>query len=108
MEEKIARLQLLEQNLQAFTAQRQSFQMQITEIEHALEELKNTKEKPFKIVGSLMIATEKEELQKELSSRKEIIELRIKNLEKQEAQFKEKAEALQKEVVKALQAKGGK
>ncbi len=108
LEEKIARLQMLEQNVQAFSSQRQQFQIHITEIEHALQELEHTKEKPYKIVGSLMIASDAEELKKELSSQKEMAELRIKSLEKQETQLREKAESLQKEVVGALQQKGGK
>ncbi len=108
LEEKIGRLQLLEQNVQAFASQRQQFHLQISEIEHALKELEKSTEKPFKIVGSLMIASDADELKNELTSQKEIIELRIKSLEKQESQLREKAESLQKEVVGALQQKGGK
>ena len=108
LEEKIARLQMLEQNIQAFASQRQNFQLQIGEIEHALKELEGTKDKPFKIVGNLMIAADAQELMKDLASQKEIIDLRIKNLEKQESQLREKAESLQNEVVGALQQKGGK
>ena len=108
LEEKIARLQMLEQNIQAFSSQRQSFQLQMGEIDNALKELENVKEKPFKIVGNLMIATDAQELKKELSSQKEVVELRVKNLEKQETKLKEKAEELQKEVMTVIQQKGGK
>ena len=108
LEEKIARLQMIEQNVQVFSSQRQQFHMQMTEIEHALKELEKAKDKPFRIVGNLMIAAEAGELKKELTSQKEVVELRIKSLEKQESQLREKAESLQKEVVGALQHKGGK
>lgn len=106
-EGNIQQLQLLEQNLQNFMLQRQNFQMQLLEIENALKEIETTKDKPFKIVGSLMVQTEKEDIKKDLSSKKEIIELRIKNLEKQESRLKEKAEELQKVVMQELQKKGG-
>jgi prefoldin beta subunit len=108
LEEKIARLQMLEQNIQAFSSQRQSFQLQMGEIDNALKELDGAKEKPFKVIGNLMIATETADLKKELSSQKEVMELRVKNLEKQESKLKEKAEELQKEVMSAIQQKGGK
>ena len=107
LEEKIARLQMMEQHLQTFSAQRQNFQLQMGEIDNALQELERSKEKAFKIVGNLMIASDASELKKDLASKKELIELRVKNLEKQEAKLKEKAEELQKEVVAALQQKGG-
>ena len=107
-EKNIAQLQMYEQQLQNFGMQRQQFQLQMVEIENALQELEKTKEKPFKIVGSLMIQTEKSTLQQELQSRKEVLALRVKNLEKQETQLKEKAEKLQQEVFHQLQQKEGK
>ena len=46
-----------------------------------------------------MLPKKKEDLKKELSSKKEIINIRIKNLEKEESKTREKATALQKEVI---------
>jgi chaperonin cofactor prefoldin len=45
---------------------------------------------------------EKEELKKDLLDEKDIFELRIKNIEKQENKLKEKAKELQSEVLKNL------
>lgn len=87
--------------------QRQNFQMQLIEIDSALKELGLTKDKPFKVVANLMVQADKEELKKDLNSKKEIIELRIKNLEKQESKLKERAEDLQKSIMEELQKKGG-
>ena len=42
-----------------------------------------------------MVKTKKEDLQKDLNSKKETIEIRIKSIEKQETQLKEKASSLQ-------------
>ena len=41
----------------------------------------------YKIVGNIMVSSDKEELLKELNSKKEVVELRIKTLEKQEKQI---------------------
>lgn len=107
-EEKIAQLQMLEQNIQAFSSQRQGFQLQLAEIDNALKELENTKEKAFKIIGNLMIESNVDELKKDLKSKKETISLRVKNLEGQEKKLREKAESLQKEVMGVIKEKEGK
>lgn len=107
-ENDIAQLQALEQNLQQFLNQRQAFQMQQMEIENALKEIEQTKETPFKVVGNVMVATTKESLHEELTSKKELIEMRIKSIETQESKIKEKADTLQKSIMKELQKEEGK
>lgn len=101
-EQSIAQLQMLEQNMQTTMMQKQSFQAQLLEIENALKELEESKKEVFKIVGSLMIEGNKEDLKKDLSNKKELFELRVSNLEKQEKKIKEKAEQLQTEVMKQI------
>lgn len=101
-EQKIAQLQLLEQNLQNFLIQKQAFQTKLIEIENALKELEKTKNTTYKIVGTIMVASKKEDLKKDLASKKEIIELRIKNLEKQEQKIKEKAKETQAQVMQEI------
>ena len=102
-ERKIQQLQLLEQNLQNIIMQKQSFQMQLMENENALGELEKTKKDAYKIVGTIMISANKDDLKKELKEQKEILDVRIRSLEKQEKTFQEKAEELQKEVMKEIQ-----
>ena len=97
-EEKIAQLQLLEQNMQNFNMQKQQFQMQLNEIASALENLKDS-EKSYKIVANIMINAKKEDLEKELNQNREMLELRIKKLEKQEEEIREKSQKIQKEVL---------
>ena len=101
VEQKISQLQLFEQNIQNLLMQKQQFQMQSVEIKSALKELEGTKE-AFKIIGGIMVSSKKEDLKKELTSKKEMAELRIKSLEKQESQIKEKATKLQAEVMEKL------
>ena len=97
-QESIQQLQLLEQNLQGILAQKQQFQSQLFELENALKEISSTKQ-AYKIVGGIMVAAEKDELQKDLNQKKEIIELRITSIEKQEKQLQEKAKSLQQEII---------
>lgn len=100
-EKKINQLQIMEQSLQALSMQKQQFQLQQVEIESALRELENVEE-AYKIVGNIMVLSKKDSIKEELNSKKEIIELRIKNFEKQENQLREKASRLQGEVLKEL------
>ena len=101
-EEKIAHLQLIEQNLQGLISQRQNFQSQAAEIDNAMEELEKAGDEAYKIVGPLMVLSKKEDIKKDLLSRKEIIEMRIKNIEKQEKNLHEKGEKMRNEVMTEL------
>lgn len=101
VQEKIAKLQGLEQNLQNFLMQRQQFQTQLMEIDSALDEIEKT-DSAYKIVGNIMVKTGKEDLKKDLTQKKELMEIRITSLEKQESQLQEKAQELKDEVMKNL------
>lgn len=100
-EQKIGQLQMFEQSLQNFLGQKQQFQAQLVEIESALSELENT-DKAYKIVGNIMVESDKGELKADLQSKKEMLELRIKTMEKQESQVREKASKLQSEILKKI------
>lgn len=87
----VAQLQLSEQALQNLLLQKQLFQLEFVETNNALEELKKTKaEDIYKIVGSLMFKSNKANLEKELERKKDILDLRLKAIEKQEEELKEK------------------
>ena len=100
-EQKIGQLQMFEQSLQNFLGQKQQFQVQLVEVESALSELGNT-DKAYKIVGNIMVETDKNELKSDLQSKKEMLELRIKTMEKQETQVRERASKLQSEILKKI------
>ena len=101
-EQDIRELQLIEQNLSNLLMQKQNFQARLIENENALKEIDKTTKETYKILGTIIVAVDKGELQKEINEEKEIIKLRIKNIEKQENKLKEHAEELQKEVLKNL------
>ena len=76
----------------------------VLEIDNALSELTNVKE-AYKLIGQVIILSDKKKLESDLKSKKEILELRIKSLEKQESQLKEKSSSLREEVLKELKQK---
>ncbi|MBU0615467.1 MAG: prefoldin subunit [Nanoarchaeota archaeon] len=100
-EQKIAQLQLYEQSLQNFLAQKQQFQMQVIEIDSALAQLESSKDS-YKIIANVMVSVDKAELITELKEKKEKIELRIKTLEKQENNIKEKAKNTREDVMEKM------
>ncbi|MAG08135.1 prefoldin subunit beta [Candidatus Woesearchaeota archaeon] len=100
-EKKVEQLQLLEQNLQAFLVQKQQFQAQEIEVDSALNEIKDKKD-AYKIVGNIMINVDAKQLNDELSQKKESLNIRIKNLEKQEEKIREKLKKIQAEVLKNI------
>ena len=107
-QEKIIELQTIEQNIQNFALQKQKFQIGLNEVDNALSELKNLKDKEaYRIVGEIMIKSKKEDLEKDLNERKNILELRLNNIEKQENKINEKADYLKKEVMKIIENEKG-
>lgn len=81
--------------------QKQQFQLQQVEIESALKELEKVDE-AYKIVGNIMVLSKKDDLKKDLDSKKDVMELRVKTMEKQEDQLREKASKLQNELLKEM------
>lgn len=100
-EKKISQIQLLEQGLQNFNLQKQQLQSKLVEIDSALSELENT-DASYKIIGNIMVKTDKKKLQSQLSKDKENTTIRIKAVEKQEDSMREKAKKLQEEVMKNM------
>lgn len=103
-QESIGRLQMIEQQVQTMSMQKQQFQTQLFEIENALKELKTSKT-AYKIVGNIMVLSDKDKLEKDLTQKKEIIDLRITNIDKEEKKLKEKAKTLQEELLSTLKKK---
>ena len=101
--EKIQEMQILEQQLQNTILQKQAFQMELAETNSALEELGKSGDEVFKIIGQLMIKSEKSKIKDELENKKKILELRINSFEKQENSLSEKLGNIQEEITKSVQ-----
>ena len=101
-QEKIQELQSFEQNLQGLLMQKQAFQMEETETDNALKEISQSKDDIYKLVGNIMVKTNKEKIEGELKKKQELIKLRLKSIETQEKGITDQAEELKKEVMKKI------
>ena len=98
MREIIEQIKQIEQNLQTVLMQKNAINSQIFEIDSSLKEIDSSKES-YKIIGSVMVLSDKENLKKELFDSKESLQVRLKTLEKQEDMLKSRLSGLQKEAV---------
>jgi prefoldin beta subunit len=89
---EIQEMQILEQRLQNSIFQKQAFQMELAETDSAMAELEKSGDEVFKIIGQLMIKSQKSKIKDELQDKKKILDLRIKSLEKQESSLSEQVE----------------
>ncbi len=97
--EMINQFQMYQQQMQSVLIQKESLKLQILEIDKALEELNATKEgKAYKITGQVMVSKPVEELKKDLNESKEVIDVRIKSLEKTEERINSKLSELQEKL----------
>lgn len=97
---KIQEMQILEQNLQNLLLQKQAFHMELSEITTALKEIDSSKGDVFKIIGQLMLKTDRSNMKSELESKKRFLELRLNSIEKQETSFTTQLESLRDEIIK--------
>jgi prefoldin beta subunit len=93
-ENTIQEIQFLEQGLQNILFQKQAFQMELSETKDALKELESSKDEVFKVIGQIMIKTEKSKMKEEMLSKIKIFDLRMKELEKQETALSERIEKI--------------
>lgn len=96
-QEKIQELQILEQNLQNILIQKQTFQLELSETQTALDEVKKSEQDVYKIIGNLMLKSEKSQILEDLENKKKLLETRLNSFEKQEEKFSEKIQELRKE-----------
>ena len=99
MENKqLQEMQFLEQNLQNLLLQKQAFQMELSETQSASKEIEKAGDEVFKIIGQLMIKSDKSKMKQELADKEKIINLRINSIEKQEKNFVEQLESLRDKI----------
>lgn len=101
-QEKIKEMQMYEQNLNNLLMQKQVFQMELIEAENALSELGKANDEVYKIFGNIMIKSNNKKIQEELEKRKDLVNLRLKSIEKQENTLTQQAEELRNEVLKKI------
>ncbi len=97
---KIQEIQMLEQNIQNLLLQKQAFDMELSESKAALKEIENAKDDVFKLIGQLMIKSDKNKVKEELLNKEKILNLRLSTIGKQELSLTEKLTSLREEVMK--------
>ena len=83
-EAQLEELQMFEQQFQSILAEKQTLQIEFNEIENATTELAKTKDDVYRIIGGIMLKSDKDSLLKELTERKKMVGMRVSSVEKQE------------------------
>lgn len=100
IQHQIAQFQAVQQQAQQITSQKMQMELQLKEVERAIEELKKLKKgaEVYKSIGSLLIKKEKGPINVELKEKKETLELRVKSFQKQEAKVQSKLTEMQNKI----------
>jgi prefoldin beta subunit len=112
VQNQIAQLQQLQQQHQAVVTQRSQIEVLLREIEAALKELEKSSEDSviYKSVGEILFKADKQKLLEELKERKDMMELRLKTMSKQEERIQGRFNQLQEQLklsIGQLPPKGG-
>ncbi len=104
VQERLLRLQQLQQTLQSILAQKQQVDMEKSEVDQTIAELQKTADDAviYKSIGSLLVKAEKPKVNEELVERKELLDTRSTVLARQEerirSQIKESQTKLQEDL----------
>ena len=97
VQERLLRLQQLQQNLQSLLSQKQQLELELTETDQALEELQKLTEDAviYKSIGTLLVKSDKTKVTTDLNERKELLNTRINVLGKHEERLRGQLKDLQ-------------
>lgn len=97
VQERLLRLQQLQQTLQTVMAQKQQVDAEQAEVEQTITELQKTADDAviYKAIGSLLVKAEKPKVSEELVERKELLTTRTTVLARQEERLRSQAKEVQ-------------
>jgi len=109
LRERLARFEEMQRSLQAVQMQKRQIDLENSEIERALDELKkiSPEDAVYKFSGQILIKVNKDELVKELEEKLELNKTRISILAKQEEKLKQSLTELQSKISSALSGQPG-
>lgn len=102
LQKKLAEFQDLQRQLQMVSGQRQQLILQVEEIKLAEEELAKAERSVYRAIGPLLLESTKAEATADLKGKKELFEMRISVLSKQEEKLRPKFDELRAILEKAL------
>ncbi len=102
LENKLARYQVIQSQLNRVVQERVSVEAEIAEINRILSVLEEQSGdvKVYRAIGNVLVRVEREKLVNELKDRKEILELRLQKLKKQEEQLRKQLDEVANEIKK--------
>ena len=112
IQEKLGRLQQLQNTLQQLMVQKQRLEMERSESERALKTLEDvsSETKVYRSAGSILVEKDRDGVVKDLKERLDFLEMRSKVITKQEGNTRERLtsiqESLQQELSPGLNARG--
>jgi len=97
VQERLLRLQQLQQTLQSILGQKQQVELEQMEINQALEELQKLTDEAviYKATGSLLIKSDRTKVMTDLNDRKELLSTRVTVLGKQEERLRAQVKDVQ-------------
>jgi prefoldin beta subunit len=109
IQQRLLKLQQLQQTLQGVMAQKQQLEMQLSEVEEALKELEKMNETAviYKSIGALLVKSQKNTVTEELKERKELLTMRVEVLAKQDDRLRTQAKDLQEKLQQDLRPVSG-
>jgi prefoldin beta subunit len=109
IQQRLLRLQQLQQTLQGVMAQKQQLTLQLTEVEQAASELEKMNETAviYKSIGALLVKSKKDKVTTELTERKELLKMRVDVLAKQEERLRTQVKELQEKLQQDLRPVSG-
>lgn len=109
IQEKLTRLQQLQNTMQQLILQKQRLDLELSESDRALKTLEDVPSdaKVYKSAGAILVEKKKDDVVRELKERREFLEMRSKVLAKQEGNTRERLTSLQESLQKELNLKSG-
>ena len=107
LEKSLMEYQNLERQLQTIVLQKHQLQLQLNEVNMAQEELKKTKGEVYKSIGSVMMKSSKDDAEKDLKEKKDLTNIRISTLGKQEEKLRGHMQILQAKLEERLKGLKG-
>ncbi len=88
LERTLIEYENLERQLQVIVLQKHQLQLQVNEINLAQEELKKVRGDVYKAIGAIMVKSSADDAQKDLVERKQLSDMRLSTITKQEEKLR--------------------
>ncbi len=109
VQERLLRLQQLQQTLQSILAQKQQVEMEKTEVDETIAELQKTADDVivYKAIGSLLVKAEKAKINEDLVERKSLLDTRSTVMARQEERIRSQVKEAQTKLQEDLSPVSG-